>query len=625
MTGLGAAARLIAIGSVPPGLYQDEAFNGLDALRVLNGDHPLYFTANNGREPLLIYLASVAVAWLGRTPAAVRLPAALLGTLTIPTTYFLGHRLFNRRVGMLACALVAAAFWPLHLSRIAFRAVGLPLLMAAALAAGWHGARRSSRGWMLAAGLLYGLGFYTYLPSYVTLLALAAFALYLWIGGYRQPLRRAAPWFLLGAGLAVAPLAVYAADNPGLLFGRSAQVSILSPAVDGAGFWETLGRQIGRGLGMFFWRGDTIARHNLPSRPVFDPLVALFFLGGTWWAGMHWRRPAAFFALLWTTVMLLPTILAEDAPHFLRAVGVLPVVFLLPAVGLDRIGSWLATRGIGRRWVAALIALVPAASFAWTLVDYNRYATDPLTGYAFQSAAVELAGQIKNADAPVWASERFANEWESTLYLVGDKDVHWIPEEVVADSITLPATLFLWPYEPVKPQLAALPAGVRLEGWTGPLIQGDLDEQAYPLYWGYQLEQAAGLPDEFLAHFEGGIRLEAAAGVLNNLDLKVTLVWSPEEELESGYSVFVHLLDAGGILAQDDALPAEGTLPTDWWRPGDRVVDTHLLSLPAPYDAARQRLVVGLYEGMNRLPVLDATGQPAGDAVTLDPAVVSGK
>ena len=175
---IGAGLRLWDVGRVPPGLYHDEAQHGLDALDVLSGDLSFYFTANNGREPLFIYLASVSIARLGRTVAAVRLPAALLGTLTIPATAFLGSALFNKRVGILASALIAITFWPLHLSRIAFRAVGLPLFVALSLAAGWHGVRRKSRGWIIVGGLFYGLAFYTYLPIYLTPLVLALFGLY---------------------------------------------------------------------------------------------------------------------------------------------------------------------------------------------------------------------------------------------------------------------------------------------------------------------------------------------------------------------------------------------------------------------------------------------------------------
>ena len=46
---LAAALRFIRLDQLPPGLYHDEAYEGLDALRVLDGQTPIYFPANNGR------------------------------------------------------------------------------------------------------------------------------------------------------------------------------------------------------------------------------------------------------------------------------------------------------------------------------------------------------------------------------------------------------------------------------------------------------------------------------------------------------------------------------------------------------------------------------------------------
>jgi len=65
VTALAAALRFFALGEIPPGLYHDEAFNGLDALRVLAGHWPVYFAANRGREPLFIYLIAATVGLLG--------------------------------------------------------------------------------------------------------------------------------------------------------------------------------------------------------------------------------------------------------------------------------------------------------------------------------------------------------------------------------------------------------------------------------------------------------------------------------------------------------------------------------------------------------------------------------
>jgi 4-amino-4-deoxy-L-arabinose transferase-like glycosyltransferase len=620
--GLGAALRVAAIGSVPAGLYQDEAFNGLDALRVLLGEHPLYFTANNGREPLFIYLASMSIASLGRTVAAVRLPAALLGTLTIPATAALGNSLFNRRVGLLASGLVAITFWHLHLSRVAFRAVGLPLFLALAVAAGWHGTRRDSRAWILTGGLLYGLAFYTYLPVYFTPPVLALFSFYLWATGHKAPLRRAIPWFALGTVIALAPLASTILADPSILFGRVAQVSILDPGLSQSELWSAAIRQAGKGLGMYFWSGDTIPRHNLPGRPVFDPLIAPFFVIGALWGIWNWRRPAAALTVLWTFLMLAPTVLAEDTPHFLRGVGVLPMACLLPAVGLDRSRLWLISKRIGRWTAVVLVLLILAASLALTLRDYWRYASDPLTGIAFQSAAVELAGEMTRFEGDIWASDRFLREWESVPYLIGDRRVHWLSEGEEPRPTSWPTALFLWPYEPLEPLLAALPAGVSLQGWRGPLIKGDLEPSAYPLYWGYRLEPAGEMP-ESVASFQDNINLgevtiiPAAPARADESTLQVILTWHAVERPKLDYQVFVHVTDTAGIVAQDDSGPAEGTLPATWWRPGDSIVDRHTLVLPAPYDRAQHVIAVGLYHNEERLSVLDSVLPVVDDALIL--------
>jgi 4-amino-4-deoxy-L-arabinose transferase-like glycosyltransferase len=629
---------LAAFGSVPVGLYQDEAFNGLDALRVLAGEHPLYFTANNGREPFFIYLASISIARLGRTVAAVRLPAALLGTLTIPATALLGRTLFSKRVGILASALVAITLWPLHLSRIAFRAVGLPLFLALSLAAGWHGVQRKSRNWIIIGGLLYGLAFYTYLAVYLTPVVLFLFALYLWIRGFREELHSAAVWFGLGTALALLPLAYTFLSDPALLFGRSDQVSILNPSIHQGDLWGTLLRHIGNGLGMFFWSGDTIPRHNLPGRPIFDPIIAPFFLFGLVWAIRRWRRPAMTFMLLWTFLMLAPTILAEDTPHFFRAVGVLPMACLLPAVGMDQGWRWLETRSMEKhvslarpnrlRWSArVLVLLILAASLGLTARDYVRYASDPITGYAFQSAAVELSREIDHFDGKVWASERFREEWESIPYLVGDRDVTWLSESELPRLASYPAALILWPYDPVEPKLAALPAGIAIQGWQGSLIKGDLEEHPYPLYWSYRLEPIERNSTGPIATFDHEIQLEEAtclpAETSGRDTLEIVLTWSAGEPLDLDYTAFVHVSDMNGIIAQDDTLPAGGTLPTTWWRPGDWIVDRHTVTLPSPYDPVKHDIAVGLYTDRERLAVRSSNRPVVDNAVILFPAPAS--
>ena len=86
---MAAGLRFWQLGDLPPGLYRDEAYNGLDASGILNGEHALFFEANNGREPAYIYISSIFIALFGQTPLAIRLAAALIGTLTTLAVYAL--------------------------------------------------------------------------------------------------------------------------------------------------------------------------------------------------------------------------------------------------------------------------------------------------------------------------------------------------------------------------------------------------------------------------------------------------------------------------------------------------------------------------------------------------------
>ncbi|HHN94065.1 MAG TPA: phospholipid carrier-dependent glycosyltransferase, partial [Anaerolineae bacterium] len=387
---LAAALRLAEFGRLPPGLYHDEAYHGLDAATVLAGDRPLYFPANNGREPLFIYLVAGAVGVLGRSPFALRLPALFAGLLTVAATGALGNALFSRRVGVLAAAVLAVTLWHVHLSRIGFRAVLLPLFTALTL---WQGARaglphrrRAITGALLA-GLFYGLTFYTYTAARFTPVALAVYAALL--ARRRRSLTvRAAPLLaaVAAALLTLLPLAVYTVLHPQEVLGRPGQVFVWNAAISHGDPWGLLAHNLLATLGMFFWRGDRIWRHNVPWRPVFDPLLGLMFLLGLLVALRRARRsPAALLLIVWTAVMSLPTVLAEDAPHFLRAVGLLPLIALLPALGLDWVMGWAGGGGADTRSVltrvgiVAFVLLVGLLSTAWAY--FGDYARNPMTGY----------------------------------------------------------------------------------------------------------------------------------------------------------------------------------------------------------------------------------------------------
>ena len=414
--------RFYGLGELPPGLYRDEAFNGLDAQAVLNGELALFFPANNGREPLYIYLTTLFVGLFGPSTLAVRLGAAVTGVVTTLLVYLLAREWFTQRIGLLSAWLWAVTLWAVHLSRIGFRPILLTPFLTLAFWLGTLAYRRGGRWLWLLAGLAYGVTFYTYLASRFTPLLLAVIAATLLLLRRRAAWKRLWPdglWFLLGTAVVLLPFALLTSQQPEIILGRTGQVSILNPDINGGDLWGTLTQQALAALGMFIRQGDTILRHNPAGRPVFDILMVIPFLLGVLYCIRHWRQMPALTLLLWVLVMLGPTILAEDTPHFLRASGVLPAVVILPAIGLSQIWDWRPD------WSRLVVILLLIASLAITAYDYINYGRDPETAYLFEDAARTLAERVNDEGlgTAVFIDERFWSGWPSIPFLVTNQAV----------------------------------------------------------------------------------------------------------------------------------------------------------------------------------------------------------
>jgi 4-amino-4-deoxy-L-arabinose transferase-like glycosyltransferase len=655
---LGFALRFPGIGQIPPGLYHDEAQHGLDALDVLDGHLSLYFEANNGREPLFVYLVTTAVAVLGRNPIAIRLPSAFVGFVTLAAIYDLARTLWRREAGLWALAVLSVTFWHVHLSRVGFRSVLLPLfttcyLSQAAKAIQRHGSR--SKGHWIAAGALYGASWYTYIAARFTPIAIAVILTYGFIFHRDEVSRR---WrggltFTLAALVVLLPLGAYTLWRPDVVLARSGQVSIFNEEINGGNFWATLARQTVATARMFVGQGDRIWRHNLARRPVWDPALGLVFLMGVGIALARFAQDqGGALALLWTATMALPTLLAEDAPHFLRGVGLLPTASLLPTIGLE----WLSERlrAVGQRRTRALAGtfralprLIPAAIIAFGLAStsydyFFRYAQAPLTYHWLEGGPVDLAETINTLRGQGWNGERMQRDahrsydvyldaglwesWSAIPYLVPASAVNLLP---VRDVVPLDqgAAFIVWPYdanrrweEDVFPFLPR-PAYVRVE--RGPAGQGDLDPQPYTLAMITRAEPIPEVPAP-VARFENGILLRAALVQIVSEDaIRVNLWWEPTGPIAEPYTVFAHYNRDGARIAQHDGQPGLGHLPTTAWVAGDLILDIHPISGVVPNPEA-DTLRVGLYDAETGkgVVVYSPDGEPYADAVEV-PVIIA--
>ena len=415
------AIRLYGLHKWPPGLYNDEAANGLDALGVLQGRRPIFFESNYGREPLFIYLQAVSMALFGVTPYALRLTAAVVGALTVPTIYWMTREAFARTtlparwLALWTALFLAVSYWHISLSRIGFRAIMLPLM--AALAFGWFW-----RAWwktddpntvhdpdgryglplldLVLCGLFVGLSLYTYtaarfLPIVIVVVSIVGAA----IAHSRQRVRQ------IGLGLAViavtailvfSPLGIYYLTHPGTFLGRATSVSVLSSAFAPHGPVASLTTGVIETTKMFFMTPDPNLRHNPAQRPVFDVVLAVWIGIGIATALFRWRILPYFFAIAWLMLLAVPAVLSlEGAPHSLRAIGLLPVSILFAVLAMLAIGQRLPSRW--RNFAVFLPLPFLLFSGFTSLRDYFQAWQDPDQFRGdFQIEYVELAKFMAN-------------------------------------------------------------------------------------------------------------------------------------------------------------------------------------------------------------------------------------
>lgn len=160
LTVVALAVRAWNLGGIPYGMHGDELVLAGDAQRFLDGDRLDTWVWAKA----MIYVGWMAVILrIGDTDiGTIRLASATLGTAIVPVIYLLVRSLFPFRVAILSAAMVTASFWFVLQSRIAFPMVSAILFGMLAMYLSVLAVRRG-RWWLAAlAGVVLGLGLYTY-------------------------------------------------------------------------------------------------------------------------------------------------------------------------------------------------------------------------------------------------------------------------------------------------------------------------------------------------------------------------------------------------------------------------------------------------------------------------------
>ena len=662
--------RFYRLESLPPGLFYDEAFNGLDSWKLAQtsiSQWPVFLTGNQGREALFHWLMALLHRLNGLSVWTIRAVPALCGALLTPALIWLGWEVApwlgvkNRRsFALWSGAVVLCLFWSQVFSRYGIRLslfVLIETLLWAALWRAWslnpkalnlNAEAQSHRGaaesqspnhpisnpqspipnpqspipfWLLT-GLFVGLSFYTYLPArLLPLILLPLLVAAFW--QERARLLAHLPGLAVGLAVAVivaAPIGLYFVQNPVSFTTRVDQVTIIGrEGRDGA---QGLGANIAAVAGMFAGAGDANPRSNVPGRPGLDWLLAPFFaLGLLLVVGRVWRL-AQLWLLAGLGVMLLPTLLSEFAPNFQRAIGAIPFVALLVALGLDGLAGLASRlwRGGGLVYLAAGW-LVVAASFGLTWRAYFvEWANLPDLFPAWDVGFTRVAQELAAADDGVrtYMTPR-GREHPTIGYLLETSPETPIPQGFdgricVRVATDVPARYIILDKEDFRSEslLTAIYPQARV---TTSVVETS------GTVWARRLEQPAGgavvfpeMQPQSVTLSDGidllGHQLFPPAGMAAGATFYTRLYWQVSAPPSADYTAFAHLLqqnDAGDLVlvAGADRPPGDGSCPTTEWLPGEVVIDELQFVLPANLPAGEFFVAVGLYtpEDQRRLTV----------------------
>jgi len=628
------------------GFHYDEAANGILAAEIAHGEkHPLFIPSYTGKEVLFFYWVAVWMRVMGESILALRFASAVAGLCTVAAAAWSAYELFyhwreRAWIALFTATFLATSFWHLILSRYGFRAVTQPLLQALTVGALWRGLRMERREWLALSGLLAGATLYTYLAAraFPLPLGITLMTLILTANGYRRARLGQAALFAASAAFAAAPLAVYFAAHPAAFTTRMAQVAARSWAEAWDGFRAC--------LQMFFFRGDPCIRFNLPYRPLLDPITSTLFLIGISQLMMgrlldkptthssaspapHFPRPplprpsnyliTPLFLFTLLPTMLLPSALATAgiAPSNLRVVGLLPFLYIPPALPL----ATLVTRWASA-WRKVLLLLF--------LLAYQT----PLTVHLYFHRWAPSHELYEAADGDLADAARYLNEVSLEGIVPYVASIHYRHPTVAFLAEDYPRVKWLTGGETlVFPSqgegLLILP---RSADRSQPWIEEQLGAEAAlstpsgpdgrPAFHAYRIRPVA-IPTPthpLTADFGHAVTLlgyDLLGIPRSGGTVEVVLYWRVDGKARPG-----DLLTTAALIDPWDEVWGETRpfhYPAEEWTPGEVWLDHLSVPVTAGAPPGKYQLRVGFYAASDgsSLPVLNTAGAFAGIGVNL--------
>jgi hypothetical protein len=431
--GLAFGLRVWRVGRIPFALGGDEASQGLEAVRVLNGLLRNPFTTGwLGVPTMSFFFNSWSIDLWGQTIFALRLPWVLVGSATVVLVFFLVKRLAGLKLGVLTAVFLAVYHYHIHFSRLGSNQVADSFFMALALLFLYRALdKKSDLDWALT-GVVTAAALYFYAGARLTPVVIIVVLGYLFV---LQPRRF---WGENGRGILImtggfllvgSPMIQYAIRFPDDFNARLHQVGIFQSgwlasemALQKTGALPVLWDQFKRSALFFNYYHDRTVWYGL-REPMLTPFWGVMFLVGMGYGMLHlfgrWANPrCAPMVAWWWGGMLLGGVLTESPPSSQRLVTLaVPVAFFLALALWQLVRLLLGLVGGGRANGRLANGLLALGVLLFALGSVKTYFIEFTPQRIYGGPNAEFATQI----APRLQELQYGN----SFYFLGAPWMYW--------------------------------------------------------------------------------------------------------------------------------------------------------------------------------------------------------
>lgn len=479
--------RVINLESMPYGLHGDEAWTGLDAQTINNGDGGSlwpYTRAALGQPAGPMFWAAPFEAALGPSILATRLPMAIVGAATIVVGFFAVRELFNRPAAYFWAILAASSSWLIFFNRTGFTAPVMPLTEVASLLAVAVALKRRWWPWYLFAGAVVGIGLYGYYSYPLFAVGLGVYVLvHFAIERPKPALIHARNVAVMGltALLMIQPMWPYF-RNDEIGYSHDRKVFAVSTtdrykAADST--WEKVDIYADNAVELartLLWNGQIDYSDGTGAAPALDWIViTLAVIGLAISARFAWNRRKAAYLLPW---IMIPIILIGPVwsvgGYHRRSLGILVFVLMAASIALAYMVDLARKRNgaIGEKVAYAVAALILVVYSAYNVNKYWSFEDEPVMLFTYGpelTVASEWIAEQPDELPVFFFSDRWSIKYETSKYLLGERT-----------NVSDRAPGFAMPGEEGLPEISAATGGIIV--LTGPhiLAQDAIAAERYP-------------------------------------------------------------------------------------------------------------------------------------------------